>query len=47
MVYKVKHVMTGVKHSMYLYLMRDGAAVIPTNTDVLFDKNGSTLDLTP
>jgi hypothetical protein len=29
MVYKVQHIITGIKHSMYLYLMRDGSAIAP------------------
>lgn len=30
MVYKVQHIITGVKHSMYLFLMRDGSEVPPS-----------------
>ena len=29
MVYKVQHIITGVKHSMYLFLMRDGSETDP------------------
>ena len=40
MVYRVQHVMTGIKHSMYLYIMRDGNEVQPTDsTTVIFSKN--------
>ena len=30
MVYRVQHVITGIKHSMYLFLMRDGSETSPT-----------------
>lgn len=29
MVYKVQHIITGIKHSMYLFLMRDGSGTDP------------------
>ena len=38
MVYKIKHIMTPINHTMQLYLMRDGSFTAPSTGEVKFDK---------